>query len=59
MMRNTFRVGMSETREAKQGFDQVSDAVTGRHFHAHAGVSVARIPPVVPYIRLDGGDLSV
>ena len=36
-MRHTFRVGTSETREAKQGFDHASEAVTGRHFHAHAG----------------------
>ena len=58
-MRHTLRVGMPEPCEAKQGFDHMGEALTGRHFHAHAGVSVVRIPPVVPYIRLDGGGLSL
>ena len=58
-MRHALRVGMSEPREAKQGFDHMSEALTRRHFHAHAGVSVARIPPVVPYVRLDSDGLSL
>jgi hypothetical protein len=50
---------MPEPREAKQGFDHMGVALTGRHFHAHTRVSVARIPPIVPYIRLDGGNLTL
>ena len=49
---------MPKPREAKQGFDHMAEALTGRHLHADTGVSVARITPVVPYIRLDSGALS-
>ena len=38
-------------------FDHRAEALTGRHLHADTGVSVTRIPPVVPYIRLDSGGL--
>jgi hypothetical protein len=58
-MRHTFRIGMPEPREAKKGFDHMGEALTRRNFDAQAGVSIARIPPVVPYIRLDGGGLSL
>jgi len=37
----------------------MAEALTGRHLHADTGISVARIPPVVPYIRFDGGGLSL
>src|SRR5271170_4486588 len=50
---------MPEPRKAKQGFDHVSEALAGRHFHTNAGVSVARVPPVVPYVGLDGGGLPL
>src|SRR5215470_598429 len=49
---------MPKPREAKQGFDQMAEALTGRRLHADTGVSVARIPPVVPDVRLDCGGLS-
>jgi len=48
---------MPKPREAIQGFDHMAEALTGRHLHADTGVSVAGIPPVVPYIRLDSGGL--
>ena len=35
------------------------EALARRHFHAHAGVSVARVPPVVPYTRFDNGTLPL
>jgi hypothetical protein len=50
---------MPKAREAKQSFDHMAETLAGRHFHTHAGVSVARIPPVVPYTRFDGGALSL
>src|SRR5262249_60538022 len=34
-------------------------AFTGRHFHPHSGIPVTCIPPVMPYIRVDGGGLSL
>ncbi len=37
----------------------MGEALTGRHLNTHAGVSVARVPPVVPHIRLDGGGLPL
>ena len=50
---------MSEPREAKQRFKHMAEALAGRHFDAHARVSVVRIPPVVPYVWLDGGCISL
>ena len=50
---------MTKPRQAKQGFNHMGEALTGRHFHMHARVSVARIPPVVPYIRLDNNGLTL
>jgi hypothetical protein len=50
---------MPKPREAIQGFDHMAEALTGRHLHADTGVLVARIPPVVPYIRLDSGGLAL
>jgi len=37
----------------------MGEPFTGSHFHAYAGVSVAFIPPVVPYIGLNGGSVSL
>jgi hypothetical protein len=37
----------------------MAEAFTGRHLHADTGISVAGIPSVVPYIRLDSGGLSL
>jgi hypothetical protein len=34
-------------------------ALPGHHFDENAGASIAGIPPVVPYIRLDTGRLSL
>jgi hypothetical protein len=34
-------------------------ALARRHFHAYAGVSVGRVPPVVPNIWLYGGSLPL
>src|SRR5215472_2357549 len=58
-MRHTLCIGMPEPREAIKGFDHMGEAFTGRYFDAHAGISVARVPPVVPYIRFDSGSLSL
>src|SRR5262249_48930572 len=58
-MRHTLRIGVPQSRKSKQGFNHMGEPLTGGHFHAYARVSVARIPPVVPYIGLDGGGLSL
>lgn len=58
-MRHTPRISVPQPREAKEGFDHMGKAFAGRYFHAHVGVSFARIPPVMPYIRLDSSRLSL
>ena len=47
----------AEPREAEEGLDHVQKPFAGRDLHPYAGVAVARIPPVVPYARLDDGRL--
>ena len=56
---HTFGIGMPKSGEAEEGLDHMGEALTGRHFHAHVGISVACIPPVVPCIRFDGSGLAL
>src|SRR5215475_15379458 len=37
----------------------MGEALARRHFHTHAGVFVARVPPVAPYTRFDNGTLPL
>lgn len=50
---------VSEAFEPEQGLDHESEALTRRHLHAHTGLPLARVPPVVPHARLDGGRLAL
>ena len=37
----------------------MGESLAGRHLHANAGVlAVARVPPIVPHARFDGGGLA-
>src|SRR5262249_46554555 len=45
--------------EAEERFDHVREALAGRDLYAHPGVSVARVPPVVPHARLGGARLAL
>jgi hypothetical protein len=37
----------------------VGETLSGRHLHARASISAARVPPVVPNVRLDSGSVSL
>ena len=58
-MRDTLRVSVPCPGQAEKGLDHQEEALTRGHFHAHAGISVGRIPPIMPDVRLDGGGLSL
>jgi hypothetical protein len=37
----------------------MAETLTGSHVHSNAGISVARVPPVVRDVRLDEGCVSL
>jgi Homeodomain-like domain len=62
-LRHAPRIVPQPARTPKKRLDHEQKPLTGRHFHAHAGVSVGRIP-TVPFIRLrslpkNAGQLTV
>jgi len=50
---------VSEPCKTEKGFDQMYEAFAGSNLHAHAGVTIACIPPVVPYARFNDGGFAL
>jgi hypothetical protein len=57
--RHALRVRMAETGKPKKGLDHVGEALAGRDLHPSTRVAVARVPPVVPHVRLDDSRLAL
>ena len=58
-MRHALGVGVSEACKPEQRLDRVDEALARCDLYPHPGVSVARVPPVVPHSRLDNARLTL